>query len=210
MSGEGCCRIPRSLRCRCFGLRTGESLLLCTSLLGLSLYTALLGEALRSTLEDEGGLCNGDEGLAWELGIWLSVDAAVGTILALIVLFVAVCYACGVDFTRNRTRSLCMIGSALGIGIVFLFGWSFYGGYIVWDDTNGRFAECDELARVLAQIVMYFQIIAVGIVGSVILYALRRPLLLRCKCCSICCCCCSSQQSVDDRKAEVSEWSGPV
>jgi hypothetical protein len=192
-------------------LRTGESLLLFTALMGLTLYAALLGEALRSTLEDEGGLCRGDQDLALELGIWLSVDAAVGTTMAMIVLIVAVFYACGTDFTRNRTRSLCLIGSSLACGIVFLFGWSFYGGYIVWDDANGKFSECDELARVLAQLVMYFQIIAVAVVGTVILYALRRPLLLRCRCCSRCWCCKScAQDPADDRDVQVSEWGGPV
>jgi len=181
---RGC--IPAWARFRCCGLRTGESLLLTTALVGLGLYTALLGEAVRSELQDPGGLCNGDLELGLELGVWLVVDAAVGTAMALVIVVLAFMYLCGSDLARNRQGCLCRVGCMLGTGAAFLFCWSGYGNVIVWEEGNGRFQDCDLLARVLSQVVMYFQMAAVAVVALVVCYALRRPLLLRCCLCPCC------------------------
>lgn len=186
MSGGQPC-IPRWARLRCCGLRTGETLLLLTALVGLGLYAALLGEALRASIEDPGGLCDGDAALGYELAIWLIVDGAVGTSMALVIVGLAVGYLNGVDFARVRRTCLLRVSVALGVGIAFLFCWSAYGNVIVWEEgLNGRFRRCDLLARVLSEVVMYFQMAAICVIGAVVAYAFRRPILLRCVFCPCC------------------------
>jgi hypothetical protein len=200
-------RVPKWFRLRLCGFRSGESALLLVALTGLSLYTALFGEALRSTISDPGGICEGDFDLGWQLGVWLSVDGGVGTALALCIVIVSILTCCGDTAASWARWRVILLGTVMSIGIVFLVVWSLYGMYIVFDGSDGMFHQCDELLRVLAQVVMYFQLIAVIIISSVLAYAFRR-LLLRDRCCQryVCCCCTDRETPELERRNPVNRY----
>ena len=74
--GGGMCRCTLP-GCSCCGLKTGETMLTSVAIVGLGLYLSLLGESIRSILQDPGGLCNYDYALGWELGQVEGVISAV-------------------------------------------------------------------------------------------------------------------------------------